>query len=102
MASNLKLVDKKISLKRLEKVQKQLFDNQIKMNKALEGTEIEVLVENKTHGNSKFFGRSEYMTSVIFDGNYQDVGNVIKVKIKSSNQNSLFGESINNSEQRVA
>ena len=85
-----------------EGIIKQLFDNQIKMNKALEGTEIEVLVENKTHGNSKFFGRSEYMTSVIFDGNYQDVGNVIKVKIKSSNQNSLFGESINNSEQRVA
>ena len=81
MASNLKLVDKKISLKRLEKVQKQLFDNQIKMNKSIENSEIEVLVENETNSGAKFFGRSEYMTPVIFDGNDDDVGNVIKVKI---------------------
>ena len=42
------------------------------------------------------------MTSVIFDGNDEDVGNVVKVKIKNSNQNTLFGESLNNSKQRVA
>tara|TARA_B100000530_G_C15511842_1_gene310925 strand:- start:4 stop:516 length:513 start_codon:yes stop_codon:yes gene_type:complete len=101
-ASNLSLIDKKTSLARLEKVQKQLFNHQIKMNKSLEGQEIKVLVENKTNESSKFFGRSEYMTSVIFDGNYQDVGNVIKVKINNSNQNTLFGESLNKSEQRVA
>ncbi len=102
MASNLKLVDKKISLKRLEKVQKQLFDNQIKMNKSIENSEIEVLVENETNSGAKFFGRSEYMTPVIFDGNDDDVGNVIKVKINNSNQNTLFGKSINTSKQRVA
>ena len=102
MASNLKLVDKKISLKRLEKVQKQLFDNQIKMNKSIENSEIEVLVENKTNSGAKFFGRSEYMTSVIFDGNDDDVGNVVKVKINDSNQNTLFGKCINTSKQRVA
>ena len=102
MASNLKLVDKKISLKRLEKVQKQLFDNQIKMNKSIENSEIEVLVENETNSGAKFFGRSEYMTPVIFDGNDDDVGNVIKVKINDSNQNTLFGKSINTSKQRVA
>ena len=34
------------------------------------------------------------MTSVIFDGNDQDVGNIIKVKIKNSNQNTLFGENL--------
>ena len=72
------------------------------MNKSLEGKEIEVLVENKTYKNNKFFGRSEYMTSVIFDGNDHDVGKVIKVKINASNQNTLFGESLNNSEKRVA
>ena len=87
---------------RLEKVQKQLFDNQIKMNKNLENEEIEVLVENKTDESNKFFGRSEYMTSVIFDGNDKDVGNIIKVKVTHSNQNTLFGESINKIEQKVA
>ena len=101
-ASNLDLIDRKISLKRLEKVQRQLFDNQIDMNKSLEGKKIKVLVENKTENNNKLFGKSEYMTSVIFDGNEQDVGNEIKVKIKNSNQNTLIGENLSNSEQRVA
>ena len=102
VASNLKLIDKEISQVRLEKVQKQLFEHQISMNKSLENNEIDVLVENKTNESSKFFGRSEYMTSVIFDGNDQDVGNVVKVKINNSNQNTLFGECLNKSKQRVA
>ena len=72
------------------------------MNKSLENKEIEVLVENKTNDRNKFFGRSEHMTPVIFDGNDKDVGNVIKVKINNSNQNTLFGESLKKSEQRVA
>ena len=101
-ASNLKLIDKEISKERLEKVQKQLFEHQILMNKSLETQEIDVLVENKTEENNKFFGRSEYMTSVIFDGNDEDVGKVIKVKINNSNQNTLFGEKVRKSEQKVA
>ena len=96
------LIDKKIALDRLEKVQKELFSNQIEMNKSLENKEIEVLVEKKTDDENKFFGRSEYMTSVIFDGNSSDVGNVIKAKITKSNQNTLFGRSLNKSEKRVA
>ena len=102
IASNLDTLDKKISLERLERVQRQLFNNQILMNKSLEGEEVEVLVENKTDESNKLFGRSEYMTSVIFDGNDQDVGNIIKVKINNSNQNTLFGTSLNKSEKRVA
>ena len=102
IASNLKLIDKKISQRRLEKVQRQLFDHQILMNKSLENKQIEVLVENRTKESNKFFGRSEYMTSVIFDGNDQEVGNIIKVKIKDSNQNTLFGESVKKTVKRVA
>ena len=101
-ASNLKLIDKKISQERLEKVQRQLFDNQILMNKSLENKQIEVLVENRSKKRNKFFGRSEYMTSVIFDGNDQEVGNIIKVKINDSNQNTLFGERVKKTEKRVA
>ncbi len=102
VASKLSLIDKKIALDRLEKVQKELFSNQIEMNKSLENKEIEVLVEKKTDDENKFFGRSEYMTSVIFDGNSSDVGNVVKAKITKSNQNTLFGRSLNKSEKRVA
>ena len=102
VASGLNLIEKKISLQRLEKIQRQLFDHQIKMNKSLENHEIDVLVENKTDESTKFFGKSEYMTSVIFDGNDNDVGNVIKVKINKSNQNTLFGQSISETNKRVA
>ena len=83
-------------------MQEQLFDNQILMNKSLKNKEIEVLVENKMKKSNKFFGRSEYMTSVVFDGTDQDVGNIIKVKINNSNQNTLFGESLKKLEKRVA
>ena len=72
------------------------------MNKSLETQEIDVLVENKTRENNKFFGRSEYMTSVIFDGNDEDIGRVIKVKINKSNRNTLFGEKVSKSEKKVA
>ena len=72
------------------------------MNKSLENKAIEILVENKTDEGTKFFGRSEYMTPAIFDGKDSDVGNVIKVKINNSNQNTLFGESLNNLKQKVA
>ena len=64
------------------------------MNKSLETKEIDVLVENKTSENNKFFGRSEYMTSVIFDGNDEDVGQVIKEKIKNINKKKIFNQKV--------
>ena len=59
-------------------------------------------MENKTNESGKFFGRSEHMTPVIFNGSDEDVGHVIKVKINKSNQNTLFGESLKNINQKVA
>ena len=96
------LIDKKKSLERLEIVQQKLFDNQIKMNKKLENTIINVLVENRTDDKSKLFGRSEYMTSVLFSGSDDLIGKIVKVKIKNSNQNTLFGEVIINQIKKVA
>ncbi len=102
VAENLNLIEKKISVQRLEKIQTILFENQIQMNKSLEGNVIEVLVENLTDDKSKAFGRSEYMTSVIFNGKKNDIGKIVQVRIKDSNRNTLFGEIINNSDQKVA
>ena len=102
VASKLKLTDQKISLKRLEIIQKELFKNQIMINRSFEKRIVDVLVEKKTEENNKFFGRSEYMTSVIFDGNDNDIGKEVKVKINNSNQNTLFGELIEKSKLRVA
>jgi tRNA-2-methylthio-N6-dimethylallyladenosine synthase len=102
VAADLKLIDKKISMQRLEKVQSQLFENQISMNKSLENNTLNVLVENLTEDKVHVFGRTEYMTSVIFNGKKSDIGKIVPVKIKKSNRSTLFGEIINNSNKKVA
>ena len=102
VASNLKLIDKQISKERLDKVQSQLFENQVNMNKSLENKTLSVLVENFTEDKSQVFGRSEYMTPVILNGNKDDIGKIVLVKIKKSNRSTLFGEIISNSNQKVA
>lgn len=102
VAADLKLIDKKISMERLEKIQSQLYDNQMHMNKSLEYKTINVLVENLTEDVNKVFGRSEYMTSVIFNGKKDDVGKILPVKIIKSNRSTLFGERDFNSNQKVA
>ncbi|MDC3395440.1 tRNA (N6-isopentenyl adenosine(37)-C2)-methylthiotransferase MiaB [Candidatus Pelagibacter sp.] len=102
VAADLNLIDKKISMKRLEKIQSQLYDNQMHMNKSLEHKTINVLVENLTEDKTGVFGRSEYMTSVIFDGKKEDIGKIVPVKINKSNRSTLFGEKDFNSNQKVA
>ena len=102
VAENLKLIEKKILIERLEKIQNQLFQNQTVMNKSLEHKTINVLVENFTEDKTKLFGRSEYMTSVILNGNKDDIGKIVPVKIKQSNRNTLSGDTEFNSNQRVA
>ena len=102
VAENLDLIEKKISIDRLQKIQNLLFENQMKMNKSLENKVVDVLAENLTDEKSKVFGRSEYMTSVIFDGKKSDIGKIVQVRIKDSNRNTLFGEIVNNSDQKVA
>ena len=102
VAADLSIVDKKISMERLEKIQNQLYENQISMNKSLENKTLNVLVENLTDDKTQVFGRSEYMTSVKFNGKKEDIGKIVAVKIKHSNRSTLFGEAINNSNQKVA
>ena len=102
IAASLDLIDKNISAQRLEKVQSKLFENQINMNKSLENKTLNVLVENLTKDQTHVFGRSEYMTPVIFNGQKEDIGKVVPVKIKQSNRTTLFGNVVNNSNQKVA
>ena len=101
-AAELKLIDNETSKERLKKIQKYLFDHQISMNRSFEKKSIEVLVENKIQGQPKLFGRNKYLNSVIFDGDENNIGKMLKVKIESSNQNSLFGKIENNKSMRAA
>ena len=102
VAENLGLIDKDISLNRLEKIQNQLFKHQKIKNKFLENKVSNVLVEGFTQNKKHLFGRSEYMTSVIFDGKKEDIGKIVQVKIKHSNRTTLFGETISSLNQKVA
>ena len=95
-AAELKLIDKEISKERLINIQKYLFHYQLEMNKSFENKSIEVLVENKLDNQDKLFGRNSYLNSVIFKGNKENIGKIVRVKIESSNQNSLFGKIQNN------
>jgi len=42
------------------------------------------------------------MTSVLLNGNDSLIGKIVKVKIQNSNQNTLFGEVIDQSNKKVA
>ena len=92
VAARLKIIDKKLAKKRLKTIQEKLFKNQIEKNKSLEGKIVNVLVENQMKDKIKLFGRTESMTSVIFEGDIKNVGKIVQVEINSSNQNSLFGK----------
>ena len=102
LAANLDLVDGDKSKERLEIIQKKLFENQIKKNKSLESTVVSVLVENRMKDEIKLFGRTEYMTSVIFDGDIENIGKIVQVEITNSNQNSLFGKLKEDLKKKVA
>ena len=102
IAANYELIDKKISKKRLKKVQNLLFENQIKMNKSYENKILNVLVENLTKDKKQTYGRSQHMTSVIFDGQKEDIGKILPVRIKKTNRSTLFGYIVNKSDKKVA
>ncbi len=95
-ASKLKEIDTNVAKERLVELQSYLFQNQINHNKSLEGNKIDVLVENKIKNQNKYFGRNEFLNSVIFEGHEDDIGKVLKVNIENSNQNTLFGKIKNN------
>ena len=92
VASNLKLIDTKVAKKRLNLIQSELFSYQSSKNKMTENKIVNVLVENKIKNQNKFFGRTECMTAVIFDGEENIEGQIVPVLITNSNQNNLFGE----------
>jgi tRNA-2-methylthio-N6-dimethylallyladenosine synthase len=102
VAANLSLVNKNKSQKRLEIVQKELFKHQFNKNKLLEKKIVNVLVENLMKDKLKLFGRTEYMTPVIFDGNPESIGDIVQVEIKESSRTSLFGKIVKNYNKKVA
>jgi len=87
---------------RLQKLQKILENFQIKNNKTHLDKNCEVLIENKLHKQEKYFGRTHFMTPVIFDSEGCKPGQLVNVKITSFNQNNLFGIHYQNRKEKAA
>ena len=102
VAFDLELTDKKTSIQRLETIQNKLYENQMNRNKLFKNKIIDVLVENLTDDKTKTFGRSEYMTSVVFNGNKEHIGKIVPVKINKFNRTTLFGEIVEDLDKKVA
>ena len=94
-AAEYDLIDDDISKERLKVVQQLLFSNQLENNKLLNGTNVEVLIENKMKDQNKLFGRNKYLNSVIVENNENFAGKLVNVTIDSFNQNTLFGKILN-------
>jgi len=77
--------------KRLKKLQNILENFQHKNNKKYLQQNCEVLIENKLNNQEKYFGRTKYMTPVIFETDNCKTGELASVKITSFNQKNLFG-----------
>jgi len=101
-ASKLKQINKEIAKERLINLQSVLEDHQIKKNKSLIGSTIEVLVENKLKSQNKYFGRNIFLNSVIFDGEEKFIGKLVNVKIEKINRNTLFGRIDESKDMRAA
>jgi tRNA-2-methylthio-N6-dimethylallyladenosine synthase len=102
VAFDLELTDKKTSTQRLETIQNKLYQNQMNRNKLFKNQTISVLVENLTDDKTQTFGRSEYMTSVVFNGNKDHIGKIVPVKINKFNRTTLFGEIVEDLNKKVA
>ena len=102
VAFDLELTDKKISSQRLETIQIKLYENQMNRNKLFKNQTIKVLVENLTDDKTQTFGRSEYMTPVVFNGNKEHIGKIVPVKINKFNRTTLFGEVVEDLDKKVA
>jgi len=98
-ATNRKLNDLTESKKRLKKLQSILESFQLEKNKKYRGKYCEVLVENKLDMQEKYFGRTKYMSPVIFESDSCKPGELVNVKIASINQNNLFGIHQSNKEK---
>ena len=76
---------------RLKKLQNTLENFQVLNHQIYLHKFCEVLVENKLDGQEKYFGRTKYMTPVIFETDNCKIGELANVKIISFNKKNLFG-----------
>ena len=90
-ASTKKLNNLEDNETRLKKLQNKLENFQYINNEKYLHQNCEVLIENKLDNQEKYFGRTKYMTPVIFEADNCKIGELASIKITSFNQKNLFG-----------
>ena len=95
-ASKLKVIDNKITKKRL--IEFQYIAEKIKINykENLINKNVEVLFENKINNENKYFGRDECYNPIIVESDNNLIGQIKLVKIFKGSQKTLFGKIISN------
>ena len=93
-AFNLEKINLLDAKKRLMNFQEVANKIKVDYRKNLINENVNVLFENKTKKENKYFGRDEYFNSVIVENNEDLVGKIKSIKILNVNHNTLFGEVI--------
>ena len=101
-AAKIKKIDYNIAKNRLIRFQKKAEQIKLRYRKDLLNKESLVLIENKVKNKKEFFGRDEFSNSFIIKSEEDLRGQIMRIKINGGNQNTLFGEIINNSEREFA
>ena len=98
-AFDLNIVDQIETKNRLLQFQKLADKIKIDYRKNLINKTASVLFENKIKNDNKYFGRDEYSNSVIVESHENLIGKIKSVKILKVNHNTLFGDTIFNTNQ---
>ena len=91
-AFKLEKINESEAKKRLITFQNVAEEIKIKYRKTLINKTSNILFENKTKEGNNYFGRDEYLNSVIVKSDESLIGEIKKVKITSGNHNTLYGE----------
>ncbi len=83
--------EKASRLSALQSLQRQIT---LEKNRALEGKQLEVLVEGRSKKGGQLTGRTGTNKVVNFDSDFNHIGSLVKLQIKDGFQNSLQGEII--------
>ncbi len=100
-AAKLKKIETIVAKNRLMQFQKIAEDIKLKYKKSLINKNTTVLFENKMKNQKdEYFGRDEFSNPIIVRAKHDLEGKIRKIKIISGNQNTLFGEIIEQNETR--
>ena len=92
-ASKMEKIDENLAKERLKIFQKSAGELKMRYREELFNKKSSVLFENKIKGKeNEFFGRDEYLNSVIVKSQSDLIGKIEEVDILEGNQNTLYGK----------